>query len=239
MPLLRPANGWSFRLLQLAPQTGDRNRDFQHTDNTEIVRKVDGKALVTFAITSGSGGISLGDETVEKTLILPVGQRDHIRGPLDAAVTIVEYGDYECSLCGQAYAALKSNQERLGNQVRFVFRNFPASDHTRAQNAAEAAEAAGAQNKFWQMHDRLFEHQQALENGFLVEYAVKLGMDATRFLRDMSQHVYAGRVREDYTSGVLSGVSCTPTFFINGMRYNAPWDIGPLLAAIEAAINPE
>ncbi len=173
-------------------------------------------------------------ETDEKMLALPVGERDHIRGPLSATITVVEYGDYECSYCGQAYAAIKSNPERFGNHVRFVFRNFPDSEHVRAQHAAEAAEAAGAQNRFWQMHDRLFEHQQALENGFLVEYADKLGMDTTRFLRDMSQHIYAGRVREDYISGKLSGVDTTPTFFINGVRYNAPWEAESLLAAIEA-----
>jgi protein-disulfide isomerase len=171
-----------------------------------------------------------------KILTLPVGQRDHIRGSLSAGVTLVEYGDYECSHSGQAYTVLKTNQQRLGNRVSFVFRNFAISQiHARAQNAAEAAEAAGAQNKFWQMHDMLFEHQQALENGYLVEYAEALGMDITRFLRDMSQHLHAERVHEDFMSGMRSGVNGTPAFFINGVRHDDPWDVETLLAAVEEA----
>jgi protein-disulfide isomerase len=171
-----------------------------------------------------------------KILTLPVGQRDHIRGSLSAGVTLVEYGDYECSHSGQAYTVLKTNQQRLGNRVSFVFRNFAISQiHARAQNAAEAAEAAGAQNKFWQMHDMLFEHQQALDNGYLVEYADALGMDITRFLRDMSQHLHAERVHEDFMSGMRSGVNGTPAFFINGVRHDDPWDVETLLAAVEEA----
>jgi protein-disulfide isomerase len=148
----------------------------------------------------------------------------------------VEYGDYECAHSGQAYRIVKENQQRLGSRIRFVFRNFAISQtHPRAQQAAEAAEAAGVQNKFWQMHGALFEHQQALENGDLVEYADKLGLDTTRFLRDMAQHIYADRVYEDFMSGMRSGVSSTPTFFINGVRLDHPWDEETLLTAVEAA----
>jgi protein-disulfide isomerase len=175
----------------------------------------------------------------DKILILPVGPRDHIRGPVDAEVTLVEYGDYECSRCGQAHSVARRVQQRLGDRLRFVFRNFPIREiHPCAQHAAEAAEAAGAQNKFWQMHDRLFERQPALENGFLVEYADKLSLDTTRFLRDMSQHTYADRVREDITSGTQSGVHGTPTFFINGVRHDGLWDVESLVAALEAATTP-
>jgi protein-disulfide isomerase len=145
-------------------------------------------------------------------------------------MTLVEYGDYECSRCGRAYSVAKRVQQRLGDRLCFVFRNFPIREiHPCAQHAAEAAEAAGAQNKFWQMHDRLFEHQQALANGFLVEYADKLSLDTTRFLRDMSQHVYSDRVREDFTSGTQSGVHGTPTFFINGVRHDGLWDVESLV----------
>jgi protein-disulfide isomerase len=169
-----------------------------------------------------------------KILTLPVGQQDHIRGPLSAAVTLVEYGDYECSHSGQAYTVVKENRQRLGSRLRFVFRHFPISQiHAQAQHAAEAAEAAGAQNKFWEMHDMLFEHQQALENGYLVEYAASLGLDTTKFLRQMSQHIHADRVRENFQSGMQSGVNATPTFFINGVRHDVPWDAETLLATIE------
>ena len=177
-----------------------------------------------------------GNGKIGKMLTLPVGSRDHIRGSQSAAVTLVEYGDYECERTGHVYTALKENHHRLGCSVRFVFRNFPINQmHLHAQHAAEAAEAAGAQNKFWEMHDALFEHQQALENGFLVEYADVLGLNTTQFLRDMALHVYAERVREDYESGRQSGVDRTPTFFLNGMRYEDAWDVERLLAAVEEA----
>jgi protein-disulfide isomerase len=177
-------------------------------------------------------------ERDSKILILPVSLHDHRRGTLSAAVTLVEYGDYACPQSGQAYTALKENWDRLSPRLCYVFRHFPLNaTHTQAQHAAEATEVAGAQNKFWEMHDTLFTHQQALENGFLVEYAVALGMDTTRFLRDMSQHVYADRVREDLQSGMRSGVQSTPTFFINGVRHDKLWDIEALLAAVEEAAD--
>jgi protein-disulfide isomerase len=170
-------------------------------------------------------------------LTVPVSQRDHQQGPATAPVTLVEYGDYECPYCGEAYPIVKEIQRRLGDRLRFVFRNFPLTQsHPHAEHAAEAAEAASAQEKFWQMHDYLFEHQQALDDAHLVHYAVALELDKDRFVREMTAHVYANRVREDFLSGVRSGVNGTPTFFINGVRHDDSYELETLLAAIEAAM---
>jgi protein-disulfide isomerase len=169
-------------------------------------------------------------------LTLPVGERDHVQGPAAAAVTLVEYGDYECPYCGEAYPIVKEVQRRLGDQLRFVFRNFPLAEmHPHAQHAAEAAEAAGAQDRFWPMHDALYEHQRALDDAHLRRHAKDLGLDEERFDRDLSGHTYAGRVREDFLSGARSGVNGTPTFFINGRRHDASYDLETLLAALEGA----
>lgn len=122
----------------------------------------------------------------------------------------------------------------MGPRLRFAFRNFPLREsHPHAEHAAEAAEAAGAQGKFWEMHDRLFERQFALDDEYLVEYATDLGLDARRFANELSTGVYAPRVREDFRTGVRSGVNGTPTFFIDGVRYDESWDLEPLLAALE------
>jgi protein-disulfide isomerase len=172
-------------------------------------------------------------------LALPVIRgRDHIQGPDTAPVTLVEYGDYECPFCGKAYYRVKEVQELLGDNLRFVFRNFPLTQiHPNAQNAAEAAESAGAQNMFWEMHDCMFEHQQALYVEHLMQYATMLGLDLPRFVYDLSNHVYAPRVREDFRSGVRSGVNGTPTFYVNGIRYNDSWDLEPLLENLRSTIN--
>ena len=171
-------------------------------------------------------------------LTLPVNsKRDHAQGPNTAPVTLVEYGDYECPYCGQAYPILKDIQERLRGKLRFVFRNFPVTQvHPHAQHAAEAAESAGSQNKFWEMHDCLYEHQQELDDNHLRQYALELRMDVTRFDDEMARHAYASRVREDFMSGIRSGVNGTPTFFINGIRYDDSWDEETLLAAIEQTL---
>ena len=170
------------------------------------------------------------------TLDLPVGKRDHAQGPAGAPVTLVEYGDYECPHCGRAYPIVKQVQQRMGKRLRFVFRNFPLREsHPNAEHAAEAAEAAGAQGKFWEMHDRLFERQFALEDDNLVEYAGELGLDADRFGKDLAAGSYQPRVREDFRSGVVSGVNGTPTFFINGARYDGSWDADTLVSALERA----
>jgi protein-disulfide isomerase len=167
---------------------------------------------------------------------VPVGARDHIQGLATARVTLVEYGDYECPYCGAAYPIVKDVQRRLGAQVRFVFRNFPLTTvHPHARHAAEAAEAAGAQGRFWEMHDTLFEHQSALTDAALVGYAKALDLDMTRFADELQQHRHAARVREDVAGGIRSGVNGTPTFYINGVRHDAPYDLEILLAAVSAA----
>jgi protein-disulfide isomerase len=174
--------------------------------------------------------------TQQATLTPPVSADDYAQGPTTAAVTLVEYGDFECPYCGQAYPIVKAVQGQFGNQLRFVWRNFPLTQvHPHAEGAAEAAEAAGAQGAFWPMHDLLFEHQDALGERFYVQCATALGLDVDRFRRDLADHAYAGRVREDFMTGVRSGVNGTPTFFINGRRHDGSWDAGSLAEAITAA----
>jgi protein-disulfide isomerase len=166
----------------------------------------------------------------------PMADRDHAQGPAGAKLTLVEYGDYECPHCGRAYPIVKAVQNRLGTRLRFVFRNFPLSNaHPNAEAAAEAAEAAGAQGKFWEMHDLLFEHQDALERQDLLRYAADLGLDVKRFASELAGAVHRPRVQEDFRSGVRSGVNGTPTFFINGARFDGAWDEAGLLAALKTA----
>jgi Protein-disulfide isomerase len=154
----------------------------------------------------------------------PVGAGDHVAGPDDAPVTLVEYGDYECPHCGLAHPIVKAVQQELGSQLRFVFRNFPLAEaHPHARLAAQAAEAAAAQGKFWEMHDIVFEHQDALEVEDLIGYAKSLGLDAAQFSRDLETGTYAKKVRDDFRNGVRSGVNGTPTFFVNGVRYDGSW----------------
>src|ERR1700682_6320899 len=171
----------------------------------------------------------------------PVGADDHVAGPDDAPVTLVEYGDYECPYCGMASPIVKRAQQDLGNRIRFIFRNFPlAESHPHARLAAQAAEAAGAQGKFWEMHDMLFEHQDALEADDLAGYAKSLGLDVPQFARDLETGTYAKRVRDDFRNGVRSGVNGTPTFFVNGSRYDGSWanEKAFIHALREAAQNP-
>ena len=177
------------------------------------------------------------DVETQPRLTVPVSaERDHSQGPADAPVTMVEYGDYECPYCGAAYSVIKDIQRQMGADLRFVFRNFPiTSSHPRAQEAAEAAEAAAAQGRFWEMHDVLFEHQDELGLGHLRRYARELGLDLRRFDYDLADNVYTGRVRDDFMSGVRSGVNGTPTFFINGVRYNGRHDLDSILAALRRA----
>jgi protein-disulfide isomerase len=171
-------------------------------------------------------------------LTLPVSDRDHAEGPADARVTLVEYGDYECPYCGRAYPIVKAIQRHFGRRLRFVFRNFPLSEaHPHAAHAAEAAEAAGAQGRFWEMHDALYEHQQALDDQHLVEYAGALGLDESQVEHELATHSHRARVREDFMSGLRSGVNGTPTFFINGLRHDDSWDVATLTQAIEAAVG--
>jgi protein-disulfide isomerase len=173
----------------------------------------------------------------EAVLTVPVTEdRDHIQGPADAAVTLVEYGDFECPYCGAAYPIIKDVQARMGERLRFVFRNFPiTTSHPHAEQAAEAAEAAASQGRFWQMHDLLYEHQRRLRDQDLHAYAEKLGLAVEAFDKELAEHVHAARVREDFMSGVRSGVNGTPTFYINGVRHDDSYEIETLLAALERA----
>jgi Na+/H+ antiporter NhaA len=162
-------------------------------------------------------------------------ERDHIRGPLDAPVTVVEYGDFECPYCGIAEPVVRELLSDFGD-VRYVWRHLPLNDvHSHAQLAAEASEAASDQGAFWEMHDILFENQAALEPSDLIAAAERLGLDVDRFTDDLSVHAGAARVAEDVDSADLSGVTGTPTFFINGRRHFGAYDIRTLSAAVRAA----
>jgi protein-disulfide isomerase len=164
-----------------------------------------------------------------KKLTIPVNiGSDHIRGSVNnAPITLVEYGDYECPYTGMAYPIVRELIREFGNdKIRFVFRNFPLNDiHPHAQHAAEAAEAAAAQEKFWQMHDYLFEHQKALDDGHLLEYAQKIGLEIHKFKNEVSRHLYAPLIEQSLKGGIDSGVEGTPTFFINGVRYEDSFDL--------------
>ena len=161
--------------------------------------------------------------------------RDHIRGPRDAPVTVVEYGDFECPFCGQAEPVLRELLREFGD-VRYVWRHLPLNDvHPNTQLAAEAAEAAAEQGAFWEMHDLLLAHQDALGWRSLIDYAERLGLDLERFTTDLREHVGAAKVAEDVDSADLSGVSGTPTFFVNGRRHYGAYDIGTLSEAVRAA----
>jgi protein-disulfide isomerase len=167
-------------------------------------------------------------------LTVPVSEKDHVQGSPDAPITLVEYGDYECPHCGRAYGILKSLQKKLGNELRVVFRNFPLSQmHPNAEMAAEAAEAAAAQGKFWEMHDLLFEHQMDLGPKLVIDFAGELRLDVTRFSKDLDLGTYRSKVKQDFMSGVRSGVNGTPGFFVNGTSYYGSWDLEPFLGFLK------
>ena len=166
----------------------------------------------------------------------PVGARDHARGPEDAPVTLVKYGDYECPYCGQLHPVLRELRERAGERVRFVFRHFPLdSAHPRARRAALAAEAAASQGRFWEMHDLLYENQDELGEVDLTRNAAELGLDLRRFEEDLANDHHAWRIEEDRLGGERAGVGGTPALFVNGVRYAGPMDLEGLLAAVEDA----
>jgi protein-disulfide isomerase len=170
-------------------------------------------------------------------LTVPVSERDHVLGPATAPVTLVEYGDYECPFCGAAHRSVERVLQVMGNDLRFAFRHFPLSQiHPHAYQAAEAAEAAGAQGRFWEMHDLLFENQDRLGLRDLIGYAGALGLDLERFVTDLRGHAHAGRLREDFLSGVRSGVNGTPTFFVNGLRHDGGYDVEVLLEALRSEL---
>ena len=166
-----------------------------------------------------------------------VNETDHTTGTENAPVTLVEYGDYQCPHCGHAYPIIKQIQEELGDKLNFVFRNFPLSEmHPQAFMAALATEAAAKQNAYWPMHDIIFEHQQRLHSADLLKYATTLGLNEETFIADMQDEALKQKVEGDFESGIMSGVNGTPTFFINGSRFNGGVDDDILLDALKAAI---
>jgi protein-disulfide isomerase len=172
------------------------------------------------------------------TLKVPVTPADHIQGDERAPVVLVEYGDYECPHCGHAYPIVKQVQEHFGKRLAFVFRNFPLSEmHPNAEPAAEAAEFAAAQGRFWEMHDGIFENQEALGRPLLLELAEKLGISTRALDRALDEEEYAPRVKEDFLGGVRSGVNGTPTFFINSHRHDGPFEFEDLVEAIDARLK--
>jgi protein-disulfide isomerase len=167
-------------------------------------------------------------------LKIPVGPDDHVQGDDDAEYTLVEYGDYECPHCGRAYPIVKLLQRNFGRRLRFAFRNFPLTQlHRQAESAAESAEFAGSKGKFWEMHDLLFENQAQLGSALYKSLADALGLSAVELREALAAKKFQPRVRADFAGGVRSGVNGTPTFFINGQRYNGPWDFEDLRTAID------
>lgn len=167
----------------------------------------------------------------------PVTGQDHSQGPAEAGCTLVEYGDYQCPYCGEAYPVLKRLQQHFAADLRFVFRNFPLGEmHPQAEHAAETAMFAGAHGKFWEMHDLLYENQQRLDDDGLLEMAGILKLDVDRLRQDLAAGTYLAAVKGDFRSGVRSGVNGTPTFFINGQRHDGGFDLASLTAAIQGRL---
>ena len=173
------------------------------------------------------------------TLKVPVTSADHVQGPENAEVTLTEYGDYECPYCGHAYPIVKRVQKHLGTRLRFVFRNFPlVGIHPHAEAAAETAEFAGAHGKFWEMHHLLFENQFRLSDQLFFGLARELDLPPTALAKALEDGAFKSRVRGDFTGGVRSGVNGTPTFYIDGLRHDGPFDFESLVTAIDAAMSP-
>ncbi len=167
-------------------------------------------------------------------LLLPIQPDDHVQGPPGARLTLVEYGDYQCPACGQLFLTIRQLHEQLANEVRFVYRHYPLSGlHPLAQAAAEAAEAAGAQGKFWEMHDLLFDHQTAMGKKTFEEFAEELTLDTNRFRKDLKDRTFESRVREDFKRGVANGVYGTPGLFVNGIRQLGAFDPASILAELD------
>lgn len=181
------------------------------------------------------------DDHSSSSLVVPASTQDRSQGVLSAAVVLVMYGDYQCPRSAAVYKLIKIIRQELTvsfgeDYLCFIFRHFPQTQiHPQAQRAAQAAVAAAAQGKFWLMSDTLFDHQQRLENGYLVEYANDLGLDIPQFLKELSKQVYVDRINEDIEGGIQSGVTTTPALFINGIRYTGRWNTTELMAAMIAA----
>ena len=167
-----------------------------------------------------------------------VNNNDHTQGDDDAVIELVEYGDYQCPHCGRAYPILKNIQKKLGHKLKFIFRNFPLAEiHPNAMNAAVAAEAASAQDKFWEMHDIIFENQQHLSDVDLIKYAAKIGLNIELFEADFEKPQFLEKVESDFESGIRSGVNGTPSFFINGEKYDEDWEEVPFLSYLHSLIK--
>jgi protein-disulfide isomerase len=170
------------------------------------------------------------------SLVLPVSEWDHSQGPATAAVTLVQYGDYECPYTRQATWVVQAMQQELGDQLRFIYRNFPLTEiHPHAPHAALAAEGAAAQGKFWEMHDYIFHHQHTLADADLEHFAEAVDLDLQQYRRDMREQRALAHIEEDVEGGERSGVQGTPTFFINGVMYRGSWEHDALLAALQSA----
>jgi protein-disulfide isomerase len=170
-------------------------------------------------------------------LSIPVSDKDHRQGEPDAPCTLVEYGDYQCPSCGNAYPIVKRVQKHFGKRLLFVFRNFPLSEmHPYAEPAAETAEFAGAHHKFWEMHDLLYENQDLLDDALLFQLTEQLQLDPEKLRQALASKEFEPRVRADFRGGVRSGVNGTPTFFINGQRHDGAYDYASLVEAIEGVL---
>jgi protein-disulfide isomerase len=185
----------------------------------------------------------MNDDSSYSSLLVPPSTQDWMQGVLSAKVVLVMYGDYQCSKSADVYKLIKAIERKLSASLEedylcFIFRHFPqARIHPHAQRAAQAAQAAAAQGRFWLMHDTLFAHQQQLESGYLVEYANDLGLDIPQFLKDLSTQVHVDRINEDIESGHHSGITTAPALFINGIRYSSRWSLEELIATIDTASN--
>lgn len=172
-------------------------------------------------------------------LAVPLSAVDHLRGGSHAQVTVVEYGDFECPNCAQAQPAVQLLLSRFGGRVQFAYRHFPLEEvHPHALLAAQAAESAGGQDKFWEMHDRLFAHQDQLRQKDLQQHAEQLGLDMARYIAEIDDQIYLQRVREQLQGGLDSGVRATPTFFVNGRITDVSFGLRALFDAVEAALHP-
>ncbi|MGW4498044.1 DsbA family protein [Micromonospora sp. NPDC004336] len=173
---------------------------------------------------------------VTARLRTPVTEDDHVRGPLDAPVTIVEYADFQCRFCGAAYQNLQEVLRQRAETVRLAYRHFPIVNmHPYAEHAAETSEAAGRRGRFWAMHDWLYEHQDQLDPVHLSLGVTQLGLPAEEVAAEVERQAHGDRVRQDFVGGIRSGVDATPTLFVNGIRHDAGYDLADLLAAVDAA----
>ncbi|MEU4640390.1 thioredoxin domain-containing protein [Micromonospora sp. NPDC023814] len=176
---------------------------------------------------------------VTARLRTPVTEHDHVRGPVDAPVTIVEYGDFQCRFCGAAYQNLREVLRQRAETVRLAYRHFPITNmHPYAEHAAEASEAAGRRGRFWAMHDWLYEHQDQLDPVHLSLGVAQLGLPADEVNAEVERQAHGDRVRRDFVGGIRSGVEASPTLFVNGVRHDAGYDLADLLAAVDAAATP-